>query len=559
MSDGKNTDDETSLLFPNGESGGEQHRTSAAPYTDASKTSDAGEATVRFLPLDVPQPPAQGGGDAPVDGSGMQALTQAPRHGHKGLVIAAIALLLLVAAVVGGFFAARSYYSGKAAPGVSLGGQNVTGQDEAALTATVKNAFATSTVTVKDDSGKTLNAKLSDLGVTLDEKTTVANLLNAKSSEALAQVNPFSSASVPLTVHTDDAKMTDFLTGKLVDDEHQAHAATVEYDTASNSFVAKAGSDGRTPDIVNVKTAVNKLVSNPGDTSEAKVTYREVKSPISEQVAKEAANAANGRLANAIVIDNGEGKTFTIPSKEIAQWTSFSSDLSKGTISVTYNQDAMKAYLKEQLPSALNQDSVNEENVKNTQGTVLTVTTKGVNGISIKDTDATAQEVAKNLDAGQAATIKAQSDVTKYTTTSKVAQYDIPNGDLWIQVDRSKQNVTVYRGTTVVNTFNVVTGKNGDRESDPGTFFVNIKYETQDMRGADYLSKGVKWISYYNGGEGFHAAPWNVTGIAKGDPVNYGSHGCINMTPSDAQWIYENAPVGTMVKVIGAQPTAAVR
>jgi lipoprotein-anchoring transpeptidase ErfK/SrfK len=79
------------------------------------------------------------------------------------------------------------------------------------------------------------------------------------------------------------------------------------------------------------------------------------------------------------------------------------------------------------------------------------------------------------------------------------------------------------------------------------------------MRGADYLSKGVKWISYYNGGEGFHAAPWNVTGIAKGDPVNYGSHGCINMTPSDAQWIYENAPVGTMVKVIGAQPTAAVR
>ncbi|MCI1664498.1 MAG: hypothetical protein LKI23_06070 [Bifidobacterium crudilactis] len=369
MSDGKNTDDETSLLFPNGESGGEQHRTSAAPYTDASKTSDAGEATVRFLPLDVPQPPAQSGGDAPVDGSGMQALTQAPRHGHKGLVIAVIALLLLVAAVVGGFFAARSYYSGKAAPGVSLGGQNVTGQDEAALTATVKNAFATSTVTVKDDGGKTLNAKLSDLGVTLDEKTTVANLLNAKSSEALAQVNPFSPASVPLTVHTDDAKMTDFLTGKLVDDEHQAHAATVEYDTASNSFVAKAGSDGRTPDIANVKTAVNKLVSNPGDTSEAKVTYREVKSPISEQVAKEAADAANGRLANAIVIDNGEGKTFTIPSKEIAQWTSFSSDLSKGTISVTYNQDAMKAYLKEQLPSALNQDSVNEENVKNTQGT----------------------------------------------------------------------------------------------------------------------------------------------------------------------------------------------
>ncbi|MCI1805552.1 MAG: L,D-transpeptidase [Bifidobacterium psychraerophilum] len=31
------------------------------------------------------------------------------------------------------------------------------------------------------------------------------------------------------------------------------------------------------------------------------------------------------------------------------------------------------------------------------------------------------------------------------------------------------------------------------------------------------------------------------------------------MIPSDAEWIYKNAPVGTMVKVIGAQPTAAVR
>ncbi|MFT9112361.1 MAG: L,D-transpeptidase [Bifidobacterium psychraerophilum] len=548
MSDGKHSDDETSSLFPNGE-----NRDFTVSHTDA------GEPTVQFVPLRASDWQDSADENKLGQDAGFAALSPNRKRGHKGLIVTVALLLLLAAAAVGAFFAAQSYFSDKAAPGVDFAGQSVTGQDEAALTKTVNAAYDSSTVSIKDSSGKTLTATLKDLGVSVDTKATVQQLLSAKSSDAIGHLNPLSTTSIPLTLKTDEAKMTDFLTDKLVDSDQQAHAATVSYDAASKSFVAKAGSDGQTPQISTVKAAVSKLSDDPGTTVQASVTYSDVAAPITEQTAQEAAASGNQRLSQAITIESGEGKTLSIPATEVAKWISYSSDLDKGTMTLVYDQDAIKSYLSDNLAKALNQDVVNEENVKNTQGTVLTVTTKGVVGVAVKDTDTTAAEVVKSLDAGQGGTIKAQSDVTKYSTSSKVARYDVANGDLWIQVDRSKQVVTVYKGTTVVKTFNVVTGKNGDRESDPGTFFINIKYETQDMRGADYLSKGVKWISYYNGGEGFHAAPWNLTGIAKGDPVNYGSHGCINMIPSDAEWIYKNAPVGTMVKVIGAQPTAAVR
>lgn len=73
-------------------------------------------------------------------------------------------------------------------------------------------------------------------------------------------------------------------------------------------------------------------------------------------------------------------------------------------------------------------------------------------------------------------------------------------------VDRSKQTATVYNNDQVVQTFNVCTGKTGKHETTPGNYFIYLKYQVQDMRGTNddgsqYLTKGVKWISYFNGGQ----------------------------------------------------------
>ena len=133
-----------------------------------------------------------------------------------------------------------------------------------------------------------------------------------------------------------------------------------------------------------------------------------------------------------------------------------------------------------------------------------------------------------------------------------------------IVVDKSTQMAYAYRNDELVRSFPICSGKNGANESDNGNFFIYLKYATQDMTGLNddgsrYLSKGVKWVSYYNGGEGFHTATWNYGGIASGDSVGHGSHGCINMYEQDSKWIYENCPQGTLVQVVGSQPTGPVR
>ena len=106
-----------------------------------------------------------------------------------------------------------------------------------------------------------------------------------------------------------------------------------------------------------------------------------------------------------------------------------------------------------------------------------------------------------------------------------------------------------------MKTFIVSTGK-PSTPTDNGTFFVHTKYQSQTMRGEDYVTPNVPWVTYYNQGEGFHGAPWNTAGIASGTPK---SHGCTNMHVEDAKWVYDFLPIGAMVQIVGTTPTSAVR
>ena len=103
-------------------------------------------------------------------------------------------------------------------------------------------------------------------------------------------------------------------------------------------------------------------------------------------------------------------------------------------------------------------------------------------------------------------------DVQNFKTVQKKSEYRIV-------VDRTAQTATVYHNDEAVKTFPVCTGTTGKHETDLGTFYIYLKYQIQDMTGLNddgsrYLSKGVKWVSYFYGGEGFHTASWNNYGIA---------------------------------------------
>lgn len=544
-----------------------------AKETEQLHLQDLADTTV-INPVDANKP--QGldglGGFPPVGGDGFVGfapesddnggdIAVKAKKSHKTLIAVLIAVAVVLAALVAVFFTMRWHYSDRVAPGVSFGTVKVTGQTRADLTATVNKAVKDSSIVVKAGSDRQVSASLKDLGVSVDVDKTVNDLMNAKKSENLLQdivrLNPLSHESVKLAAKVNTYEMSSFLSSKLISDDERAVASSIFYDANAQGFVVTEGRDGDTPDIQPVDAAVEQAIKKPGTSATVEITNKQVDMPITTEEAQKTADEANQRLTNKIVLTNGDTKQFEIPVDEVAKWIRPNGDPSKGQITLDYDAEAIKTYLAATLPQQLNQELVSQEDIVDDKGKViLEAATKGVNGLTVKNTDNTADQVLAALKTGNGATLQVESDVKKFDIKQKKSEWRIV-------VDRSNQTATVYQNDQAVKTFPVCTGTN-KHVTDPGTYTIYLRYAIQDMKGLNddgsrYLSKGVKWVSYFNGGEGFHTASWNNYGIAHGDPVNYGSHGCVNMYEADSKWIYDHCPQGTIVQVIGSQPSGAVR
>jgi len=88
----------------------------------------------------------------------------------------------------------------------------------------------------------------------------------------------------------------------------------------------------------------------------------------------------------------------------------------------------------------------------------------------------------------------------------------------------------------------VSTGKPG-YDTPIGEYEIWIKFLSTDMRGADYYTKDVPYTMYFYKGYAIHGTYWHNN---FGTPM---SHGCVNLTIPDAEWVYNFASVGTLVNV----------
>jgi lipoprotein-anchoring transpeptidase ErfK/SrfK len=116
------------------------------------------------------------------------------------------------------------------------------------------------------------------------------------------------------------------------------------------------------------------------------------------------------------------------------------------------------------------------------------------------------------------------------------------DGERWILIDLGDQTLTAYQGDVILLHTYVSTGK-ASTPTQPGTFAVYHKYDSQHMFGEGYDLPGVPWVMYYDGAFAIHGAYWHA---------NFGvptSHGCTNMRIDEAKALYDWAPMGTRVEV----------
>jgi lipoprotein-anchoring transpeptidase ErfK/SrfK len=132
----------------------------------------------------------------------------------------------------------------------------------------------------------------------------------------------------------------------------------------------------------------------------------------------------------------------------------------------------------------------------------------------------------------------AERDVVSVTAPSRLPGFARENAK-WIEVSISKQTLVAYDGERPVFATLVSTGNLGDdaeRATPLGMFRIHTKHVTatmsSDESGDEYDHRDVPYVQYFRDGYALHAAYWHD---AFGRPK---SHGCINLSPVDARWLF---------------------
>lgn len=115
-------------------------------------------------------------------------------------------------------------------------------------------------------------------------------------------------------------------------------------------------------------------------------------------------------------------------------------------------------------------------------------------------------------------------------------------GVKWIEVDLSDQMLYAWEGKTLVASFVVSTGAAPYRTI-TGSYPIYEKHRKANMWGPGYFFPDVPYTMYFHKGYGIHGTYWHNN---FGTPM---SHGCVNMSIPDAEWLYYWATIGTSVKV----------
>jgi hypothetical protein len=157
-----------------------------------------------------------------------------------------------------------------------------------------------------------------------------------------------------------------------------------------------------------------------------------------------------------------------------------------------------------------------------------------------------AYRVLETRESGGVAYYKIEGD--RWLKSTQVAFFELvlpPEGigdrEQWIRIDLTHQTLVAYEGTLPVYATLVSTGlpESEETETPKGRFRILFKHLTDDMAGSVgdeeevYSVQDVPWVQYIHRNIALHGSFWHSS---YGRPK---SHGCINLSPADARWLFD--------------------
>jgi hypothetical protein len=133
-------------------------------------------------------------------------------------------------------------------------------------------------------------------------------------------------------------------------------------------------------------------------------------------------------------------------------------------------------------------------------------------------------------------------DVARPRASSPPAEVTRPD-ERWIDVDLATQTLVAYAGPRPLYTTLVSTGRGpagSESATPPGVHRIWVKLRASDMDNiarddleAHYSLEDVPYVQFFDHAVGLHGAYWHR------DFGHVKSHGCVNLAPLDAKWLFD--------------------
>jgi lipoprotein-anchoring transpeptidase ErfK/SrfK len=465
-------------------------------------------------------------------------------HGSAGYTsltrITAVGMLLGFLGV-GSHLATQAWYAGKILPGVVVAGHDLSGQSLAqarkVLQDTAKNYRLTLTIAAER---YTLSA--ADLGVTFDVEAT---LESAYSSGRQAWVAPTHHDPLDLSYQLDRNQLNYFATSvaKKVGTPPVDAAVVVR----SGQIQTVAEKSGWTIDRLSLERLIETDVRSPGGI-ELNLKPREQVADIRTATLAPTIAAAKNLMAVPIVLSYAN-QTFTPTQTDIGQWIGFVKQPDGQNFKLVPQIDSSK--LKGYVQGIANKLDVSAINKTVTvENGVSKTTQEGVDGSAI-DSDPL---IAAMADAVTHETSLSYT-ITSHPVAFKTQSTNVVTLDLgrYIEINLSNQHLWVWQDHVVIYDSAITSGATGAGLGTVTGLF-SIYYKTTNTRlrgyqyGYDYDVPVKYWMPFY-GGYGLHDAVWRNGKFGGPDYYYGGSHGCVNLPDTTAEFIYNWSTVGTPVWV----------
>ncbi|WP_309067642.1 L,D-transpeptidase family protein [Microbacterium sp.] len=356
--------------------------------------------------------------------------------------------------------------------------------------------------------------------------------------------------SGPVTIDADTA--AEALRTAVPDLYSESVNAEVVFDSEARRFTTTPGEPGLGVDVEALGASITEALA-AGPAEGEPIAIEPVQSEVEPAATTDEATAFATKLndqADTAGFYLQDERAHGLPLTTVQSWMDIAADPESGEFVVTPDMGAIEEAIKD-LPKQVNQDVVNEEVVTNSAGDRLHVVQEGQDGFGITSTDGVADGIAESLKAGDVQ-FELQGEVVKFETVTLFRR---------VEVDKSAGMTYMYEGPAagqekLVASYPVAFGKPGF-DTQTGHFTVYGQLTQQNMGSCtpdgklkpggsyDYCTPNVKWVSYFNGDQGFHGTYWH----SSFGPGNFLSHGCVNMTEAAAEHMYRFAQVGTEVWV----------